>query len=155
MTKEKLSTYLTDIPKPDAPATENEKVIRLALLSARRSAFLGIILVALPGALIFLVFLQNTFHLFPGLERWLAGTGSFLPNPARAVLFFIFLVGFPFVAVAVNLLSITWYRYYHLRHELVISIRMRWPNILIAIAGSALAAFYILHLLADTLLKGQ
>jgi hypothetical protein len=30
---------------------------------------------------------------------------------------------------------------------------MRWPNIIIVIIGSALSAFYILHLLADTLLK--
>ena len=155
MTKEKLSNYLTEIPKPEAPATENEKLVRLALLSARRSAFLGVVLIALPGMLILLLFLQNTFHLFPGLIRWLAGSGSFLPLPARAVVVFIFLVGFPFVAVAVNLLSISWYRYYPFRRELVISIRMRWPNILIAIIGSALAAFYILHLLADTLLGGK
>ncbi|HEV2481327.1 MAG TPA: hypothetical protein VGS79_16760 [Puia sp.] len=155
MTKEKLSNYLTDVPKPEAPATENEKLVRLALLSARRSAAIGVILIALPGLLIFLLFLQNTLHLFPGLTRWLAGSGSFLPLPARAIVVFIFLVGFPFVAVAVNLLSISWYRYYHFRRELVISIRMRWPNILIAIIGSALAAFYILHLLADTLLGGK
>ena len=155
MTKEKLSNYLTDIPKPEAPATDNEKLVRLALLSARRSAMIGLVLIALPGILILLLFLQNTFHLFPGLTRWLAGSGSFLPFPARAVVVFIFLVGFPFVAVAVNLLSISWYRYYHFRRELVISIRMRWPNILIAIIGSALAAFYILHLLADTLLGGR
>ena len=155
MTKEKLSNYLTDVPKPEAPATESEKVVRLALLSARRSAALGVVLIALPGILILVLFLQNTFHLFPGFIRWLAGSGSFLPLPARAIVVFIFLVGFPFVAVAVNLLSISWYRYYHFRRELVISVRMRWPNILIAIIGSALAAFYILHLLADTLLKGK
>ena len=151
MTKEKLSGYLTDIPKPEAPATESEKMVRLALLSARRSAVLGVVLIALPGLLIFLFFLQNTFHLFPGLIRWLAGSGTFLPLPLRAILVFFFLVGFPFVAVAVNLLSISWYRYYHFRRELVISIRMRWQNLLIAIIGGALAAFYILHLLADTL----
>ena len=155
MTKKKLSNYLTEVAKPEAPATENEKVLRLALLSARRSAVVGLVLIAFPGLLVFLLFLQNAFHLFPGLTRWLAGSGTFLPLPARAIVVFVFLVGFPFVAVAVNLLSISWYRYYHFRHELVISIRMRWPNILIAIIGSALAAFYILHLLADTLLGGK
>ena len=152
MTKEKLSGYLTNIPKPEAPVTESEKMVRLALLSARRSAVFGIVLIALPGILIFVFFLQNTFHIFPGLIRWLAGSGSFLPLPVRAILVFFFLVGFPLVAVAVNLLSISWYRYFHFRRELVISIRMRLPNLLIAIIGSVLAAFYILHLLADTLL---
>ena len=152
MTKEKLSTYLKDIPKPEAPATENEAVVRLALLSARRSAVLGIVLIALPGVLILLLFLQNSFHVFPGLIRWLAGKGSVIPFGWRPVVVFFFLVGFPFVAVAVNLLSVSWFRYYRWKRELVISIRMRWPNILIAIIGSALAAFYVMHLLADTLL---
>ena len=152
MTKEKIAKYLTDIPKPETPIAESEKMLRMTLLSARRSSAIGLVLIALPGTLIFLLFLSNTFHIFPGLIRWLAGKGTQLPLPARAIVFFIFLVGFPFVAVAVNLLSISWFRYYRFRREFVISIRMRWPNILIAIIGSALAAFYILHLLADTLL---
>jgi hypothetical protein len=152
MTQEKTETYIKDIPKPSPPDTDSEKVIRMTLLSARRSSIIGLVLIALPGTLVFLLFLQNTLHIFPGLVRWLAGSGTFLPLPLRAILFFLFLVGFPFVAVAVNLLSISWFRYYHHRKELVISIRMRWVNILIAIIGGALAAFYILHLLADTLL---
>jgi hypothetical protein len=153
MTQEKIEAYIKDIPKPAPPATESEKIVRMSLLSARRSSVIGLVLIALPGILIFLLFLQNTFHVFPGLIRWLAGSGTFLPLPLRPILVFIFLVGFPFVAVAVNLLSISWFRYYHFKKELVISVRMRWPNILIAIIGSALAAFYILHLLADTLLR--
>jgi len=61
-------------------------------------------------------------------------------------------VGFPFVAVAINLLSVTWFRYFRFKRELVITIRMKWPNLLIAVIGSALAAFYVMHLLADTVL---
>jgi hypothetical protein len=153
MTQEKIEAYLKDIPKPAPPATEGEKIFRMSLLSARRSSIIGLVLIALPGALVFLLFLQNTFHVFPGLIRWMAGSGTFLPLPVRSLLVFLFLVGFPFLAIAVNLLSVSWFRYYHFKKELVISVRMRWPNLLIAIIGGALAAFYILHLLADTLLK--
>jgi hypothetical protein len=152
MTKEKIEKYLTDIPKPEPPAIEGREMLKLALLNARRSSRIGIVLVALPGLLIFLFFLQNTLHLFPGFTRWLAGSGTFLPLPWRAIVFFIFLVGFPLVAVAVNLLSISYYRYHRFRREFTITIRLRWWNLIIAIIGAGLAAFYILHLLADTLL---
>lgn len=153
MTKEKIGDYLIDIPKPAPIPTEGQEMLKVTLLSARRSSRIGTVLIALPGTVIFLFFLQNTLHLFPAWTRWLAGTGTFLPLPWRAILVFIFLVGFPFVAVAINLLSISWFRYDHFRRELSITVRLRWPNLLIVIIGGALAAFYVLHLLADTLIS--
>jgi len=152
MTDEKLSDYLKDIPKPAPPPAKGQEMLRLTLMNARRSSVVGAILIILPGALILLFFLQNTLHLFPGLTRWLAGAGTLLPLPARAIVAFLFLVGFPFVAVILNLLAITWFRYDRTRKELNITLRMRWVNVVIAVAGSALAAFYVLHLLADTIL---
>lgn len=152
MTEEKLGDYLKDIPKPAAPPQKGQEMLRLALMNARRSSVIGAVLVILPGGLIGLFLLQNSLHLLPGLTRWLAGEGTFLPLPARAIVAFVFLVGFPLLAVMLNLMAITWYRYDRARKELTITVRMRWINVLIAIVGSALASFYVLHLLADTIL---
>ena len=152
MTDEKLGDYLKEIPKPEAPPAKGQEMLKLALMNARRSSVIGAILIVLPGALIGLFLLQNGLHVLPGLTRWLAGEGTFLPLPARAIVAFVFLVGFPLLAVILNLLSITWYRYDRARKELTITVRMRWINVLIAIAGNALASFYVLHLLADTIL---
>lgn len=152
MDKEKLGDYLKDIPKPAPPPVKGQEMLKLALMNARRSSVIGTILIVLPGSLIFLFLLQNTFHLFPGLTRWLAGAGTFLSLPLRAVVAFLFLVGFPLLAVILNLLAITWFRYDRTRKELNITLRMRWINLLIVIAGGVLASFYVLHLLADTLL---
>ena len=151
MTKEKTADYLTDIPKPIPPPPAGQEMLRATLLSARRSSRVGLILIALPALLLTLFILGSS--LFPGLARWLAGAGSAISLPLRAILVFLFLVGFPFIAVILNFLAIIWFKYYPNRRELAISIRMRWPNIIIVIIGSALSAFYILHLLADTLLK--
>jgi len=152
MTEEKLGDYLREMPKPDPPTTEAQKMLKLTLMNARRSSVAGAILIVLPGALIFLFFLQNSLHLFPGLTRWLAQDGTILPLPLRAIVAFLFLVGFPLLAVILNLLAITWFRYDRARRELTVLLRLRWVNILIAIAGSALASLYVLHLLADTIL---
>lgn len=152
MTQEKLGDYLKEIPKPEAPPSPGQEKLKLTLMNARRSSVAGAILIVLPGLLICLFFLQNSLHLFPGLTRWLAAGGTLLPLPLRAIVAFLFLVGFPLLAVILNLLAITWFRYDRARKELHIALRMRWINVLIVIAGSVLASFYVLHLLADTIL---
>ena len=152
MTDEKLGDYLKEIARPAAPPAKGQEMLKVALMNARRSSVIGAILIILPGLLILLFFLQNGLHLLPGLTRWLAGEGTFLPLPARAIVAFVFLVGFPVLAVIFNLLAIAWFRYDRVRKELTVVVRMRWLNVSIAIVGSALASFYVMHLLADTIL---
>jgi len=153
MEKQQLETYLKDIPKPapEAPATQD--ALRLTLMNAKLSSRVGTLLIVLPGLLVLAFFLQNTLHVLPGLTRWFGAEVTWIPLPLRTVLLFLFLVGFPFIAVLMNLLAIIHYRFNPLRKELTIVVRMKWKNILIAVAGAALAAFYILHLLADTILS--
>jgi hypothetical protein len=122
-------------------------------MNAKRSSRMGTLLILLPGLLILVFFLQNTFHILPGLTRWFGDEITRVPLPLRAVLVFLFLAGFPFIAVLMNLLAIIHYRFNPLRKELTIVVRMKWKNIFIAVAGAALASFYILHLLADTILS--
>jgi hypothetical protein len=153
MTAEKLGDYLKEIPKPVVPPAKEQEMLKLALLNARRSSVAGVLLIILPAGLIGLFLLQNGLHLLPGVTKWLAGEGTFLPLPARAIAAFVFLVGFPMLAVILNLLAITWFRYDRVRKELTVSVRMRWINVVIVIAGGALASFYVLHLLADTILS--
>lgn len=152
MDNEKMGEYLVNIPKPVPRLPPEQERLKLTILNSKRSSVAGAILIILPGFLIFIVILQNIFHIPPDITRWLAGRTYYVPLPLRAFLFFLFLVGFPFIAVILNLLAITYYKYNVLRKEVQITIRMKWPNILIAVAGAALASFYILHLLADTLL---
>ncbi|HEV9038669.1 MAG TPA: hypothetical protein VGQ51_18660 [Puia sp.] len=153
MTDEKLGNYLKEISKPEAPPARGQEMLKVTLMNARRSSVIGAVLIILPGGLILLFLLQNSLHLAPGVTRWLAGEGTFLPLPARAIVAFVFLVGFPVLAVILNMLAITWYRYDRARKELTVTVRMRWINVLIIIAGSALASFYVLHLLADTIMN--
>jgi hypothetical protein len=153
MEKQQLENYLQDIPKPAPEAPPTQEALRLTLMNAKLSSRMGTLLIVLPGLLVLVFFLQNTLHVLPGLTRWFGAAVSGIPLPLRAVLLFLFLVGFPFIAVLMNLLAIIHYRFNPLRKELTIVVRMKWKNILIAVAGSVLASFYILHLLADTILS--
>jgi hypothetical protein len=155
MEQKKLGEYLKDIPLPEPTPPPQQEMLKMTLLNAKRSSVFGALLVVLPGLLVFLAFLQNVLHLSPGLTRWFANVFSSIPLPARAVVMFAFLVGFPFIAVVLNILAIVYYRFNVIKKELTIVVRMRWPNILVAIAGAALASFYVFHLLADSLLSGK
>jgi hypothetical protein len=152
MDPHKLEEYLKTLPKPEPAMPPAQKILKISLLSARRSSRIGFWLVALPGMVILLFILQNILHLDIGIIRWLGGLGPHLSTPARAVLVFVFLIGFPLIAVVINLLSLSHFHYDKLSREFTITFKIRWWNIVITLAGGALAAFYTMHLLADTLL---
>jgi hypothetical protein len=154
MNKENMAEYLETVPKPVPANPPNQKILKMSLLTARRSSRIGIWLVASPGIVLLLFFIQNLLHLRPGLTQWLSHSMPSLSAPFRAVLIFIFLVGFPLVAVTLNLLSLCHFQYDRIKQEFHITFKMRWWNIVLTIVGGALASFYILHLLADTLLGG-
>jgi hypothetical protein len=148
MNQKKPGDFLKEIPLPEPAPPPQQEMLKVVLFDARRSSFFGTLLVVLPGLIVLLVFLQYIFHWSPGLTRWFRDVFPSIPLPARTVVIFIFLVGFPFIAVVLNILAIVYYRFNVIRKELTIVVRMRWPNILVAVAGAAFASFYILHLLA-------
>ena len=150
-----MADYLKTLPKPVPASPAGQKILQVTLFNARRSSRIGLLLVGLPGIVVLLFFIQQLFHLQPGFTRWLEGGSPTLSTPVRAVLVFIFLVGFPLIAVVLNLLSICYFQYDWLKKEFHFIFRIRWWNIGITLAGAALASFYILHLLADTLLGGR
>lgn len=152
MDQEKLSEYLKTISKPEPDTPADQKILRVTLLTARRSSRIGILLIGLPALIIILFILQNLFHFDIGLIRWLGGNASSLSNHARALVVFIFIVGFPLTAVIINLLSLCYFQYDRQRREFHITFKIRWWNIIITLAGAVLASFYTVHLLADTLL---
>jgi len=152
MNRENLENYLETLPKPKPDLPASQKILKVALFSARRSSRIGFWLVLLPGLVIFLFFLQNVIHVDTGLIRFLEKQGPSLSTPVKAALLFIFLVGFPLIAVVINLLSLSHFQYDRPSKEFTITLKIRWWNILITLMGAALAVFYILHILADSLL---
>jgi hypothetical protein len=154
MNKENVEEYLKGVSKPILPASPQQEILKITLLNARRSSRIGLLLVALPAIVILLFIIKNLFHLNPGFTELIDKSASGLSIHTKAFLFFIFLVGFPMIAIVMNLLSIMYFQYDKEKMEFNITIKIRWWNIIITLLGAALACFYILHLLADSLLGG-
>jgi hypothetical protein len=155
MDRMNLVDYLKTIPKPTTTETGEKEKLKIFLVTARKSSRIGLLLIGLPSLLISLFILQALFHFRFDFIRWLGENTYSLPTPTKAVLIFVFLVGFPMIAMVLNLLSLSHFQFDRLRREFRVTFRIRWWNILIALAGGALATFYILHILADTLLGGR
>jgi hypothetical protein len=143
MDKERLEDYLKTIPKPEPALPEEQQVLKIALLSARKSSRIGLLLVGLPGVVVLLFIFQQTF-LVPVTVRW-----------PGAIFIFSFLIGSPLLAVFLNLLSLCYFHYDKERKEFHMTFRIRWWNILITLAGGGLATFFILQLLAGSIPGGR
>ena len=148
MDRMNLVDYLKTIPKPTPTETAGQERLRVFLVTARKSSRIGLLLIGLPSLLISLYILQALFHFRFGFIRWLGENPSTLPTPVKAVLIFVFLVGFPMIAMVLNLLSLSDFHFDGRNREFRITFRVRWWNVVIALAGGALATFYILHILA-------
>jgi hypothetical protein len=155
MDNKKLEDYLSNLGKPVPPMPEQKEILKVTLMNARKSSIIGLILVALPAILISLFIIQHVFNLDHGLTNWVERGTASISDKSRAILFFIFLVGFPLLSVVINILSITHFRYDKGKRELDITIKARIWNMIVTAAGIALASFYTLHLLADSLLGGK
>ena len=53
------------------------------------------------------------------------------------------------------MLSIMYFKYNKARKELNIVVRVRWWNLIVTLVATAIALFYMLHLLADSILGGK
>ncbi|RBL92383.1 hypothetical protein [Chitinophaga flava] len=151
MDEQQFENYLHNMEKPTPPLPAQKDTLKFALLNSRRSSWIGALLIVFPFLLISLFFIQHLFNLGPRLTGWIATGTSSLPVYWKALLFFIFLTGFPFLGIILNMLSITYFQYDKTRREFNIIIRIRWWNIIIIFIGAAVASFYTLHLLADAI----
>lgn len=150
-----VEKYLENIDKPLPPKPPEHDSLKIALMNSKRSSRAGLLLIALPFLIIFIFFLQNLLNLPPELTNWIDRATSSFPGYSRAIFFFLLLTGFPFLAIIINMLSITYFQYSKAKKEFNIIIKIRWWNITITLIAAAIASFYIFHLLSDTIIGGK
>ncbi|TAM95592.1 MAG: hypothetical protein EPN39_14880 [Chitinophagaceae bacterium] len=150
MMNSEMEEFMENLHKPQMEETPYEKAFKLALLNSRKSSVIGILLIGFPAIVLFVAIGQAIFN-FNILDKAFNNITSHLSLTLRAIIFFILTVGFPIIAVALNMLSITFFNYNRQQKEFNLTFKIRWWNILITLAGGILAAFFLLHLIADSL----
>jgi hypothetical protein len=135
-------------PTPAAPALKRE--LKLALLSARTSSRLGVLLVALPALFVFGVIVRYGFGLpvpgFAALERLVAWMEH---QPYIPLLSPLVVAGAPLLALALNLLAILHVEWSRPRRELTLTLKLRWANLAICALCLLILAMVFVHLVAE------
>lgn len=151
MNKDDLEKKLENLSKRDLPPLQHHWQLKLAILSAKKSAWAALWLL-LPAFLILSGALMESFlHLSIPPESWLKEYSPHWPAWLRMLIFLMTVIIFPLIAVLLNILSITWIQFDRSQKVLHISIRVRLVNILIIAIAGLLAILFIAHTIADFL----
>jgi hypothetical protein len=147
-----IAQRLSKIAIPQVTNEVHKMRLKLALLDARRSAWWGTVLIALPALFLTAVFLQYGLGVgpfFDPLERFI-----FAPirhSSARWVEPLLLFV-LPLIAFVVNLLSVTHFSMTPGRDEFVVTVAMkrRWWNwIVVGLSGMIVAVIFLYAVKGD------
>jgi len=149
MDEEKLIKKLEGIKRPELSSATHQRQLRLVLVSAKRSSWIGILLVTLPCLFIFGVILKYGFRigipLFSALEEKMADIDRsvfrFLPP--------LLLVGGPLIALALNLLAILHFHVDRVRRELQVTVKFKIINLLIIGVCLLILAMIFVYVVAE------
>lgn len=128
-----LLKRLESLAKPNFTNEEHRWHLRMALVSARRSSRAGYLLVALPCLFLFGVLLKYWLGLNVGLFDRLENYLSWLDqNPMLKWIAPVVLLAGPLVGLALNLLAVLHVTYDRREAEVLIRVKLRWANLLVA-----------------------
>lgn len=146
MDEKEFLEQMENLPKPEVNADASRRQMKLTLMNTRKTAFWGFWFIAIPivflGCIVIKEFLKiefgfaNTFiELMARLDResstrWL--------TPVLFVLL-------PGIGALVNLVAIMHFVYDKAYKELVVTIRLKWLNIILAVISLGFIAMVILY----------
>ena len=141
---------MENLKKPEINAGASQRQIRLVLLNTKKSAAWGIWFLVIPIFFFSCVVIKYLFHWNWGIADnfldWNARldkqTGTGWISPVVFVLL-------PAIGALVNLLAIMHFVYDRLTKELIITIRMKWLNIILAIMSIVFVGIVLLYLITE------
>jgi hypothetical protein len=147
-----IETRLSKIAIPQVASEAHKRWLKLALLDARRSAWWGTLLIALPALFLTAVFLQYGLGVgpfFDPLERFI-----FAPIRHSGVRWLepLLLFVLPLIALIANLLSVTHFSVASLRDEFVltVAVKRRWWNwVIVGLSAMIVAVIFLYAVKGD------
>lgn len=145
MNRKDLDTRLSGMDVPDPGRPPHQQDLKIPLLSYRRSARAGWVLLALPGVVALLSLLKHSFGMLSpvqdGVGRILAGIEG---HPVLTYLIPVLFVGLPFVTLVINLLAICHVACVRDRGELQVTVKLRPLNIALCLGSIAVLVLVFL-----------
>jgi hypothetical protein len=147
-----IEARLSKIAIPQVSSEAHKRRLRFALLDARRSAWWGTLLIALPALFLTAVFLQYGLGVgpfFEPLERFI-----FAPIRHSGVRWLepLLLFVLPLIALVTNLLSVTHFSIAPSHDEFVVTVavKRRWWNwVIVGLSGVIVAVIFLYAIKGD------
>ena len=150
MSPEEFQKKMEEMKTPDARGVKQPEEIKLAILNAQRSAAMGVWFIVVPCFFIACVFMKYIFHVRLGLLETFEEVISALDkNPRTWWIQPVLLMGLPIVSIIINTLSITHFKWDSQTHTILITLKVRWVNIIILLISAGVVALFLLYLITE------
>ena len=150
MKKTEIEKQLEALETPPFDQIRHQNALKLPILNASRTAAAGFWLVALPAFFLGCVVMKYYFHVNLGFFDTLEDT---LADLDRDSFWFwvspLLLVVAPLVAFVANALAVLHAAFDQSRNELVITVKLRFWNLFLAVVGLGIVAVFCLYLIVE------
>ncbi len=149
------SDFENKMEKLTSPMVHSEttkRVLKIALVNARKSANIGLVLLAFP----LLFFLGNVFKYQLGIDLgfiavFVSWIGSLDTVPVLNWIVRFLLLGGPAVAILINLLAITHFYSDKESNEFIVTFKLKWVNIFIILFCGLLLFLFMFYLMVENI----
>ena len=152
MNNEDVTKKLDNLKTPQVKDLPHSEPLKLTILNARKSAALGVWLILIPAFFLFSVcmkyyFMQN-WHIIDTFEEVMSSLDRSSSTHFLSPLLF---VGFPMIAIVLNALSLLHIQLNRSTRELIVTVKLRWPNLLLLCISSCILGIFLLYAITETI----
>ena len=141
-----------EMKKPDVKPEMHKQQLKLMLFNAKKSAALGVWLIAVPCFFFFSVVMKHLFHVdlhvFTIMEEFIASVDRTSGIPFLSP---VLVVGLPLLTIAVNALAIIHVDLDRERSELVATLKLQWLNIVLIVLSLSLVGIFLLYAITENI----
>jgi hypothetical protein len=136
--------------KPPKSEVAPPKELRMAIVSARRSAAMGVWLVVVPWLFFIAMVLKHMFNVNWGLINTFEEMISALDrDPSTWWVGPVLILGLPVLSIIINTLAITHFKWESFTGSLIVSIRMKWLNIAVLLVSLTIVGIFVLYVAGE------
>jgi hypothetical protein len=139
---------MENLNKPDINADASRRQVRIAIMNAKKSATWGIWLLVIPFLFFLSFVVPQIFNWDGGIFKTIAGWMHALDKVAQWTSPVILLL-LPVIAAILNLLAILHFVYDRATRELIVTIKMKWFNIILVLISVAILGVVSLFVVVD------
>lgn len=146
--KNDFEDKMKNLTTPNADFVKHQEVLKIGMISAKKSARIGLLFILIPLLLIVLVYLKMKlliqWDFFSKIQQFVTNQNQTL---SMSWISHILLLGLPILAILLNLLAITHFYVDKLKKELIITIRYRLKNLIVLLISAVLLVLVFVYIL--------